>query len=53
MYIWGSSIDESVKDWVLFMIMMKFAVKFDDEIAMDCDEINDVYVIDYANMIHC
>lgn len=53
MYVWGFAIDEGVTTWVLFMIMMKFDVEFDDEIPMDYDEISDVYVNDYANMIHC
>lgn len=40
MCVWGYVIDEGVKAWVLFMIMMKFAVEFHDEIAKDYDEMN-------------
>lgn len=47
------AIDEGVKAWVLFMMMRKFVVEIDDAIVMNYGEISDLYVNDYASMIHC
>lgn len=32
---------------------MKFVIKFDEEIAMDYEEISWVYGVDYDDMLHC
>lgn len=53
MHVWGFSINECVKAWVLFMIMMKFVVEFNNEIVINFGGISDVYVNDYAIMINC
>lgn len=33
--------------------LMKFVLKFDDEISMDPNEISDVYYVDFDDMFHC
>lgn len=49
MYVWGSSIDECVKAWIVFIIDDEII----DELLYIVMKIGVIYVDDYDNMNHC